>query len=204
MWLPIEQISTNCDHISITYFIFDSIKMDNTTDAIVMEDSELDQQQRKTDKMEEAIENLNMKKRNTPLNADLIKLDTKRHLLHKMQYKHVFHRFLPPDEITIFEGHLTEEDEEFPEIAEEECNVKEIAPELPEDEWHGFFTGFRILREDDEFKMCENKKCVEITPHSSAEVLETFIRKLKIYTYKLFTHGVRLNRTERFFGFFEM
>uniref|UniRef100_A0A1A9UXD5 Pyruvate kinase barrel domain-containing protein n=1 Tax=Glossina austeni TaxID=7395 RepID=A0A1A9UXD5_GLOAU len=74
-----------------------------------------------------------------------------------------------------------DENEELDEEMEEEiCN------ELQDDAWLGFFKGFKILSEDDELRISENKQCVEISDFD-ANALESLLRGgVRCFMFDLF------------------
>ncbi|XP_037881927.1 uncharacterized protein LOC119632860 [Glossina fuscipes] len=73
-----------------------------------------------------------------------------------------------------------DENEDLEEIEEEMCN------ELQDDAWLGFFKGFKILCEDDELRIFENKQCIEISDFD-ANALESLLRGgVRCFMFDLF------------------
>lgn len=60
---------------------------------------------------------------------------------------------------------------------------KEDLSDLPENNWSGYFKGYSILHEKQEFCINENKKCIELTDDMGACDLDEYLSELK-YCYK--------------------
>uniref|UniRef100_A0A1A9WHL7 Pyruvate kinase C-terminal domain-containing protein n=1 Tax=Glossina brevipalpis TaxID=37001 RepID=A0A1A9WHL7_9MUSC len=76
---------------------------------------------------------------------------------------------------------LDEENEEIEEIEEEET-----CAELQDDAWLGFFKGFKILSEDEELCLSENKQCIDISDYDPKALDSLLHAGVRCFTFDLF------------------
>lgn len=149
--------------------------------------------------VEELLEQINQKLNFSAVAADLERMNIAREKMNYLQQQYVMQQIFTgksnPSTVTSSYFSLkklqslqdetsdvsSEENEELEEEMEEEmCN------ELQDDAWLGFFKGFKILCEDDELRISENKQCIEISDFH-ANALESLLRGgVRCFMFDLF------------------
>uniref|UniRef100_A0A1B0A0S1 Uncharacterized protein n=1 Tax=Glossina pallidipes TaxID=7398 RepID=A0A1B0A0S1_GLOPL len=141
--------------------------------------------------VEELLEQINQKLNFSAVAADLERMNVAREQLNYLQQKYVMQQIFTgktrpstvttsflslnnrlqtlQDEASEVSSALEEKEELEEEIEEGMCN------ELQDDAWLGFFKDFKILSEDDELRISENKQCIEISDFD-ANALESLLR----------------------------